>query len=122
VHKPHKEISDENKWSNVKPILQTDSRKIYKAFNAGDHVIVQIYPKRFPLGTVKMLHVSSAAPFKILNKLNYNTYIIDLPRNYGISCTLNINDLVDYKGFDCSSLDVKPSPKPFSERLPFTHP
>ena len=29
VHKLHKEISDENKWSNVKHTLQTDSRKIF---------------------------------------------------------------------------------------------
>ena len=88
--------------------------------------MVQIYPKLFPSGTVKMLYARSAGSFKILKKLNYNTYIIDLPRNYGISCTLNINDLVDYKGFDCSSLDVKPSPNSFYQRTPTplsdTHP
>jgi len=79
VHKLHKEISDENKWSNVKPTLQADSRKIFKIFNVGDYVMVQIYPKQFLLGSVKMLHVRSAGPFKILNKLNCNTYVIDLP-------------------------------------------
>ena len=30
VHKLYKEISDENKWSNVKPTLQVDSRKYLK--------------------------------------------------------------------------------------------
>ena len=67
-----------------------------------------------------MLDVRSAGPFKILNKLNCNTYVIDLPRDYDISCTFNVNDLVDYKGFDCSSLIIKPSPQPFSERPPLT--
>ena len=69
---------------------------------------------------IKMLHVRSAGPFKILNKLNCNTYIIDLPRDYGISCTFNVNDLVNYKSFDCSSLIVEPSSKSFFERPPFT--
>ena len=74
-----------------------------------------------------MLHVHSAGPFKILNKLNCNTYIINLPKDYDISCIFNVNDLVDYNGFDCSSLVVKPSLKPFFERpsltqLPNIHP
>ena len=62
--------------------------------------MVRIYPKQFPSGTVKMLHVRSAGTFKILNKLNYNTYVIDLPRDYDISCAFNVNELVDYNGFD----------------------
>ena len=64
--------------------------------------------------------------FKILNKLNCNTYIINLLRDYSISYTFNVNDLVDYKGFDYSSLIHKSSPEPFSESsslspLPNTH-
>jgi len=84
--------------------------------------MVRIYPKQFPFGTVKMLHVRSAGPFKILNKLNCNTYVIDLPRYYGISYTFNVNDLVYYKSFDCNSLIVEPSPKLLFERPTFTSP
>jgi len=82
VYKLHKKISDENKERNVKPTLRVDSRKIF--FNVGEYVMVQIYSKRFPSGTVKMLHAYSVEPFKILNKLNYNTYIIGLFRDYVI--------------------------------------
>ena len=71
----------------MKPTLRIDSRKIFKIFNVGDYVMIRIYPKQFPSETVKMLHVRGAGPFKILNKLNYNTYAIDLPRDYDISCT-----------------------------------
>jgi len=115
VHKLHREISDENKWSNVEHTLRADSRKIFKTFNVDDYVMVRIYLKQFPSGTVKILHVRSAESFKILNKLNCNTYIINLPRYYGISCTFNIKDLVDYKSFDCSILIIEPSPKSFFE-------
>ena len=57
--------------------------------------MIQIYSKRLPSKTVKMLHVRSTTPFKILNKLNCNTYVIDLLRAYDISGTFNVNDLVD---------------------------
>ena len=88
----------------MKPTLQTESRKIFKTSNVGDYVMVRIYPKQFHSGTVKMLHVRSVGPFKIFNKLNCNNYVIDLPRDYGISCSFNVNDLVNYKDFDCNSL------------------
>jgi len=97
------------------PTLRTGSRKILKTFNVCDYMMVQNYPKQLPSGTVKMLHVCSVGPFKILNKLNCNIYVINLPRDYGISCIFNV-----YKSFHCSSLVVKPSPKPFSKRPPLT--
>ena len=89
--------------------------------------MVRIYSKQFSSGTVKMLHVRNARPFKILNKLNCNTYVINLPRDYGISCTFNVNDLMDCKEFDCSPLIDKLFSKPFTESssispLPNTHP
>ena len=55
-----------------------------------------------------------------MNKLNCNIYVINLLRDYGISCIFNVNDLVDYKSFDCSPLIVELSPKPFFERPLFT--
>jgi len=42
-----------------------------------------------------MFHVRNVGSFKILNELNYNTYVIDFLRDYDTSCTFNINDLVD---------------------------
>jgi len=66
--------------------------------------MVRIYLKEFPSVTVKILHACSAEPFKILNKLNCNTYVINLSRDYDISCTFNVNDLVNYMDFDCNPL------------------
>ena len=83
--------------------------------------MVQIYPKWFPSKTVKMLHVRNAGLFKILNKLNCNTYVIDLLRDYDINCTFNINNVVDYKDFDCNSLIDKSSLKSFFESPSLVH-
>jgi len=42
--------------------------------------------------------------------LNCGTYVIDIFRDYGNSCTFDVNDLVDYMG-----------PKPFSKRSHLPH-
>ena len=65
--------------------LQADVQNILKTFNVGD---------------VKKLHASSVDPFQILNnsKLNDNAFVI----GFSISSTLNVENLVDYKGLDLS--------------------
>ena len=46
----------------------------------------------------------SEMPFQILKKINSNAYMVDLPPDFGISCTFNVEYLVPYRGtFDTSS-------------------
>ena len=81
--------------------------------------MVRIRSEQFPPGTVKKLHAHSAGPFQILKKLNDNAFIVDLPQDFGISSTFNIEDLVDYKCLDFNPnnpLDDEPSLEPISER------
>ena len=100
MHKLYKKISDEIEQINTNYKLRVHIRKKFKSFNVGDYIIVQIRPKRFSPGTVKKLHARNARHFKILNKLNDNTYVIDLSKDFGISYTFNVGNLVDNKDPD----------------------
>ena len=75
-----------------------DLHKKAHEFNVRDYVMVQIHPERYPPNTVKKLHARSAGQFKILKKINSNAYVVNLPPNFSISPSFNIEDLIAYKG------------------------
>ena len=83
VHDLHKKVMNKIAQSNASYKLGADVRKKLKIFNVGDYVIVRIRLEWFSPGTVKKLHAHSADPFQILKKLNDNTYIINLPQDFG---------------------------------------
>ena len=60
--------------------------------------MVRIRPERYPPGTVKKLHARSAGPFKILKKINSNAYVVDIPPDFDISPSFNVEDLIAFKG------------------------
>jgi hypothetical protein len=62
----------------------------------GDYVMIRIRPERFLSGTNRKLHACSARPFKVLQEVGPNAYVLDLPHDFGISSTFNIEDLVAY--------------------------
>ena len=59
--------------------------------------MVRLKPERFPSGTIKKLHSRSIGPFKIIEKVGPNAYVLELPPDLGISSTFNISDLVEYR-------------------------
>lgn len=55
-------------------------------------------PKRYPPGVAGKLHERSSGPYKVLNKIRPNVYVLDIPTNLRINSTFNVEDLVPYHG------------------------
>ena len=93
--------------------------------------MIRIRHERFPPGTVKKLQACSAGPFKVLKRMGPNAYVIDLPHDYGISSSFNIEDLVAYRSstaipdtpFDEPLFDPIDAhiPTPLPLNLPYAH-
>ena len=77
------------------------------------------------------MQACSARPFKVLKRMGPNAYVIDLPHDYGIISSFNIEDLVAYKSptiipntpFDEPLFDPIDAPisTPLPLNLPYAH-
>ena len=92
----HVEITKQIQVSNAQYKLQADLHRRHNEFNMEDYVMIQIRSKRFPSETNRKLHAHSVRPFKVLQRVGPNAYVLDLPLDLGISSTFNIKDLVAY--------------------------
>jgi len=59
--------------------------------------MIQNRHEQFLSGTNRKLHARSAGPFKVLQRVGPNAYVLDLPLDFGINFTFNIADLVAYQ-------------------------
>lgn len=60
--------------------------------------MVRNRPERFPPRSVRKLQARSVGPFKVLQRVGPNAYVIDIPPDYGISSTFNVKNVVAYRG------------------------
>ena len=83
--------------SNEQYKFRVDLLKYHYALNIGDYFMIQIRLERCSLETDHKLQVSSARPFKVLQMIESNNYVIKLSLNFDISSTFNMKDLVFIK-------------------------
>jgi hypothetical protein len=69
-------------------------------FERGDMVWLHLRKDRFPTLRNSKLMPRAASPFKVLTKIDGNTYVLDLPAELGVSTSFNVADLKPYVGED----------------------
>jgi hypothetical protein len=80
-------------------VVGTKGRKLV-TLEPGDMVWLHLRQDRFPTLLHSKLMPRAAGPFKVLAKINYNAYVLDLPAEFGISTSFNVADLKSYAGED----------------------
>lgn len=87
----HEEVKKKLEESSTKYKANTNKQKCFKSFTVRDQVMVHLWNDTFPVGEAK-----EVGPFHILQKINDNAYVVDLPANYNISkLAILLNQLKD---------------------------
>ena len=96
--KLHETTKENIERMNIKYKLAGSKGKKHVAFEPGDLVWLHLRKDRFPNLRKSKLLPRADGPFKVLQKINDNTYKLELPADFGVSPTFNIADLKPYLG------------------------
>ena len=95
------ELTKENiERMNAKYKLAGDKGRKHIVFAPGDLVWLHLRKDRFPNLRKSKLTPRADGTFKVLEKINDNTYKLELPADFGVSPTFNIANLKPYLGED----------------------
>ena len=83
---------------NAKYKFAGDKGRKKLIFEPGDLVWLHLRKDRFSELRKSKLMPRATGPFKVLEKINYNAYKLDLPTDFVVSTTFNIVDLKPYLG------------------------
>lgn len=75
-----------------------DKHRRHVEFCEGDLVWINLSKERFPRGKYGKLHDRGGGPYKILQRVGTNAYVLELPDDIGVPPTFNVADLQFYHG------------------------
>jgi hypothetical protein len=82
---------------NAKYKIAGDKGRRQLTFEPGDLVWLHLRKERFPELRKSKLMPRADGPFKVLQQVNENAYKLDLPADFGVSPTFNIEDLTPWE-------------------------
>ena len=106
----HESVRQQIEKRNRVYATKANKGRKHVVFQLGDWVWVHMRKERFPAHRKSKLQPRGDGPFQILERINDNTYKVDLPGEYGVSATFNVSDLTLFDVGDNSRLN------PFEER------
>lgn len=103
IKKLHEQLRLHIEEKTTKYAKQANKGRKMVRFELGDLVWIHISKGRFPSKRKSKLMPRADGPFWIIEKVNDNTYKVDLPGDYNVSATFNIKDLTPYLDDDDDS-------------------
>ncbi|GJY53128.1 RNA-directed DNA polymerase [Tanacetum coccineum] len=94
----HRSVQEQIIWHNEQYKEHADKRRKQVLYQEGDLVWIHLRKERFSAGRFGSINLRGRSPFRVLKKINDNTYKIELPGHYNVFATFNVADLSPYKG------------------------
>nr|KYP49453.1 Transposon Ty3-G Gag-Pol polyprotein [Cajanus cajan] len=98
VKKYHEKVKSQIEKKTQKYAKYNNKRRKKVAFEVGDWVWLHLRKDRFLTQRMSKLSPRGGGPFQVLQKINDNAHILDLPSDYRVSSSFNVCDLTPFVG------------------------